>query len=364
MGGLATGTIHLAIGLSNHFNLSQHQILTHEDNDNESFEEEYNLPKNLKIIKLPKFGPKNYPIALSMRKSIENFNPDILYLKGLWRHTSIEAYIWKKLNPNKILIVSPAGMLQPKPLENKKILKLISISLIEKKLFKVCDLLQCVSLLEKGHLLNSKYKFKKIIYIPEGLPKVNYPCINKKIFKKELISISRIDPIKGIEILIEASKNLNFNGWKINIYGNGSKEYIKKLNQIIIKNNLEEKVFLKKGIFKEEKYKVLSSASAFILPSYSESFGIGVAEAMSFGLPVITTTKTPWATINKKNFGWIIKPNIKELKFVLKQLFASSEKKLFKIGNEGKNYISKSYDLLETSLQMKKEILLLIKEKK
>ena len=45
MGGLATGTIHLAVGLSNHFNLSQHQILTHEDNDNESFEEEYNLPK-------------------------------------------------------------------------------------------------------------------------------------------------------------------------------------------------------------------------------------------------------------------------------------------------------------------------------
>ena len=64
-----------------------------------------------------KFGPKNYPIALSMRKSIENFNPDILYLKGLWRHTSIEAYIWKKLNPNKILIVSPAGMLQPKLLK-------------------------------------------------------------------------------------------------------------------------------------------------------------------------------------------------------------------------------------------------------
>ena len=363
MGGLATGTIHLAIGLSNHFNLSEHQILTHDDNDNESFEEEYNLPKNLQIIKLPKFGPKNYPISLSMRKSIENFNPDILYLKGLWRQTSIEAYIWKKLNPNKILIVSPAGMLQPKPLENKKFLKFISIFLIEKKLFKVCDLLQCVSLLEKRHLLKSKYKFKKIIYIPEGLPKIDYPYKKKKIFKKELISISRLDPIKGIEILLEASKNIDFNGWKISIYGNGPKEYINKLTNIIIKNNLQEKVFLKKGIFKDEKYKVLSSASAFILPSYSESFGIGVAEAMSFSLPIITTTKTPWATISKKNFGWIIKPNIKELKYTLNELFASSEKKLLRIGKQGKNYISKSYDLIETSMQMKKEILLLTKNK-
>ena len=120
---------------------------------------------------------------------------------------------------------------------------------------------------------------------------------------------------------------------------------------------------MKKGIFKEEKYKVLSSASAFILPSYSESFGIGVAEAMSFGLPVITTTKTPWSIVRKKNYGWIIKPNIKELKYTLNELFASSENKLNKIGNEGKNYISKSYDLIETSMQMKKEILLLNKKK-
>ena len=127
MGGIATGTINIAIGLANHFQLSQHQIITHEDNDNSCFEEEYNLPDNLKIIKLPKFGFKKYPISLAMRKTIESFNPDILYLKGLWRQTSIEAYIWKKMHPEKILILSPAGMLQPKPLENKKIFKLISI---------------------------------------------------------------------------------------------------------------------------------------------------------------------------------------------------------------------------------------------
>ena len=49
----------IAIGLANHFKLSQHQIITHQDNDNSCFDEEYNLPDNLKIIKLPKFGFKN-----------------------------------------------------------------------------------------------------------------------------------------------------------------------------------------------------------------------------------------------------------------------------------------------------------------
>ena len=43
-------------------------------------------------------------------------------------------------------------------------------------------------------------------------------------------------------------------------------------------NAAQGKVFLKKGIFSDSKYQVLSSASAFILPSHSESFGIGIAE--------------------------------------------------------------------------------------
>ena len=94
------------------------------------------------------------------------------------------------------------------------------------------------------------------------------------------------------------SKNIDFNGWKISIYGNGPKEYINKLTNIIIK--IICKSFFEKRYFKDEKYKILSSASAFILPSYSESFGIGVAEAMYFALPIITTTKTPWATIRKE----------------------------------------------------------------
>ena len=356
MGGLATATLNLALGLANHFNLDEHQILTNENND-KSFEEEYKLPKNLSIIKLSKFGPKNYPISLLMRKTIKDFNPDVLYLKGLWRQTSLEAYYWKKNNPNKILIVSPAGMLQPTPLKNKRILKIISIFLIEKKLFKACDLLQAVSLLEKKHILNSKYKFRKIIYIPEGLPKINYKIKKKKSFTKELISISRIAPIKGLELLLEACKDINFNGWRVIIYGNGSSEYIKKLENIIINNRLSGKVFLKKGLYSDDKYKALNNASAFILPSYSESFGLGIAEAMFFGLPVIASTKTPWEIIETKKLGWFVNPEVKALRNSLKNLFSSSENNLLKIGQRAKLNVSEIYDLVETSRQMKEEIL-------
>ena len=357
MGGLATGTIHLAIGLSKHFNFDEHQIITQEDNENISFLDEYDLPKNLSIIKVPKFGPKMYPISLSMRKIIKSFNADVLYLKGLWRQTSLEAYFWKKTNPNKILIVSPAGMLQPIPLQNKKFLKLISIFLIEKKLLNKCDILHTVSLLERKFIMESKYNFKKIVFIPEGLPKNKLKITRKTKFSKKLVSISRIAPIKGLEILLEACKNIDFNGWKILIYGNGSEEYINKLQKIIIKNKLNENVELKKAVFNEEKCKILSEASAFILPSYSESFGIAIAEAMFFGLPIITTTKTPWDAIKRHNLGWFVNPEKEALLNVLQKLFNSSENNLLRIGNRAKSYISKKYDLMSTSKQMKEAIL-------
>ena len=156
-------------------------------------------------------------------------------------------------NPNKILIICPAGMLQPIPLKNKKFLKLISIFLIEKKLFKKCDILHAVSLLEKKSIIESKYKFKKIVFIPEGLPKNKLKITRKTKFSKKLVSISRIAPIKGLEILLEACKNIDFNGWKILIYGNGSEEYINKLQKIIIQNKLNKNVELKEAVFNEEK---------------------------------------------------------------------------------------------------------------
>ena len=172
-----------------------------------------------------------------------------------------------------------------------------------------------------------------------------------------MVSISRIAPIKGLEILLKACKNIKFNGWKILIYGNGSEEYINKLQKIIVENKLKDNVELKEAVFNEEKCKVLSEASAFILPSYSESFGIAIAEAMFFGLPIITTTKTPWEVIKRENLGWFVNPEKEALESAIQNLFNSSESNLIRRGNKAKLIISKGYDLISTSKQMKAEII-------
>ena len=152
-------------------------------------------------------------------------------------------------------------------------------------------------------------------------------------------------------------------GWKVFIYGNGDIKYIKKIKNLISKYKLDDNVILNDAIFGKNKEIVLTNASAFILPSFSESFGIAIAEAMSFGLPVLTTTKTPWQVIKKKKLGWYIKPEIKSLRNALKDLFKCSRKELEEIGERSKLYISKRYDYMTTSKKMKDEILALNKNK-
>jgi glycosyltransferase involved in cell wall biosynthesis len=80
----------------------------------------------------------------------------------------------------------------------------------------------------------------------------------------------------------------------------------------------------------------------FVLPSFSENFGIVVAEALSTGLPVITTKQTPWESLNKNSCGWCIEANERSLTDTLNKVFNMSQKDLKKMSINAIKY-SKSF---------------------
>ena len=47
-------------------------------------------------------------------------------------------------------------------------------------------------------------------------------------------------------------------------------------------------------------------ASLFLLPSHSENFGLAIAEAMAWGVPVVVTDATPWAEVATHQAGWCV----------------------------------------------------------
>lgn len=148
------------------------------------------------------------------------------------------------------------------------------------------------------------YSKKKFFYF------YGYNCIDNQLFKlqgekkvnnKKIVSVARLVPIKNYENLLKAWKFVekNDDAYELIIIGDGPA--LKELNSLVNTLNLKRVRFL--GTIDNDKLpQYLNEADAFILPSWSESWGLVVNEAMAAGLPVLLSNKINAAnTLLKEN---------------------------------------------------------------
>ena len=94
------------------------------------------------------------------------------------------------------------------------------------------------------------------------------------------------------------------------------------------------------GSKKEEKY---LDNDVFIIPSQSENFGLVIAEAMSYGLPVIVSEETPWHIVKKNNYGWVVSLNKDDIYLAISEANTCDKTDLRNMGNLGRKYIEEHY---------------------
>ena len=94
-------------------------------------------------------------------------------------------------------------------------------------------------------------------------------------------------------MLLDAWAAIRPEGWKLVIAGNDEVNHTPELQTLIQKHGLAETVILAGPLYGDAKAEAFQSADLFVLPSYSENFGIVVTEALAYGLPVLTTTGCP-----------------------------------------------------------------------
>lgn len=104
-----------------------------------------------------------------------------------------------------------------------------------------------------------------------------------------LLFLSRIDPKKNLEALLEATAILMHRGVPVTlrVAGSGAADYEQALRARATALLLQDRVCWLGEVDGDAKLAAWASADVFVLPSFTENFGIAAAEAMAAGLPCV-----------------------------------------------------------------------------
>ncbi|PHQ55834.1 MAG: hypothetical protein COC16_04525 [Lutibacter sp.] len=290
-----------------------------------------------------------------LNKQLTKSGFDLFHGHGLWElpvHQMCK--VARKLA--KPYVITPRGMLEPWSLTQGKLKKQLAL-----KLFQYNDLAKAACLHATAPMEVESFRklgFKNpIAMIPNGVNIDEFPAVvpNKTNTPKKILFLSRIHIKKGIENLIEAWRLIDNEirqSWKIEIVGNGEENYIQTLKEKVVSENLSGQIEIKKPIFGAEKIKLFREASLFVLPTFSENFGIVIAESLASYTPVITTKGTPWEDLETLNCGWWIDIGVEPLKNALIDAMQSKETMLLGMGMNGRKLIEEKFSMESVAKQM------------
>jgi len=288
-------------------------------------------------------------------KLLEDIQPDIVHVNCCWTPQCAFTQKWAQAKGYKV-VLTPHGMLEPWIMaRNYWTRKLPALLLYQKAAMRKADMLHATANSEKANLLKLGYN-NDITVIPNGIEPNKITLKTSWNSTKSILFLSRVHVKKGIELLMEAVALLKEQmvNYKVIIAGEGDETYIQQLKQKAGELGVSTIIQFTGGVYGEQKWKLFQKADFFVLPTYSENFGIVVAEALASGTPVITTTGTPWQELSIEKCGWWIDLNIENLTNTITKALLLSSEELKEMGVNGRKLVEEKYDIKVVAVEMVK----------
>jgi len=291
------------------------------------------------------FARQQFAYSRSFRRTLTRCCSDaltIIHDHGAWLPTNLAASSVAR-SLHLPLVVSPRGTLEPWALSQSMFRKRLAWIAFEKRILRSAALL-CVTSEQEGRNLHSLGLRVPLAVIPNGIdmPRGQGPSFLEA--PRTILFLSRIHPKKGLLNLVEAWRRLRPAGWTVVIAGPDEQGHRAEVERAVATAGLQEEIRFIGPVFGEAKHGLFRTASLLVLPTRREQSGVVVLEALSHGLPVITTKAAPWAELETHRCGWWVDVGAAPLEQALRLATSTSPNELREMGSRGKALAGGKYD--------------------
>jgi glycosyltransferase involved in cell wall biosynthesis len=137
-------------------------------------------------------------------------------------------------------------------------------------------------------------------------------------------------------MLVEAWAKVRPQGWQMRVVGPDASGHRQWVESQVKRYDLQKSWTFQDAVYGDDKANAFLSSDLFILPTYSENFGIAVAEALAYRLPVLTTTGAPWQGLIDHRCGWWVAPSVEGITQALAQATSTNSQELNAMGLRGR----------------------------
>lgn len=268
---------------------------------------------------------------------------DVVHVHGLWDppiHAACETARYLGLP----LILATHGMLEPSALALKWWKKRPALALYQRRGLVAADILHATARQEAGNLRRFGLR-QPILVAPPGItpPPIESMRDWNDSGPRIALFVGRIAPVKNLLGLVAAWAEAQPVGWSLVMAGPDDAGHAAAVRAAIDRAGLSASVRVLGPQYGADKENLFQSASLFILPSFSENFGVVVLEALAYGVPVVATRGTPWEEVATAGAGWWVAGDHAALAATIAAATRTPPADLCAMGRQGRRLVEDRY---------------------
>ena len=316
------------------------------------------LHPQIRICQCQSLARRKVSFAFHLRRVLASVGKcDLVHIHGLWRlhYMQIDRFAHKQELP---VVLSTHGMLEPSALGHHGWRKRVARILYQDSVLKRVQCLHATASSEADNLYRIGFR-RPTAVIPWGIdvPREKAPRTTSRRgvgSQRTALYLSRFHPIKGLDLLLHAwsAVEKKFPQWDLILAGYDEDGYCKQLQTLAGSLGMSQRVFFRGPLLGKEKEAAFADAEIFLLPSRSENFGLAVGEALARGLPVITTTGTPWSSVADWGCGWYVEPKVPAITEALMAALEQPSPNLRQMGERGRELVLTKFSIATSGKAM------------